>query len=144
MAHRESIQNERLRDYIDSKFFYTVSQSVGYGCPNRSEDVRLVQYLINKFHQKKVLVTDGKYGGLTWNAIKKFQELHDIPKGAGTVSSANGIRWTSPKTGQPYTICILNQYLKTYFDDIWSDPRKDPWFPKELWSHLWGPLPQIA
>ena len=144
MAHRETIQNQRLKDYIEANFFYTVSDSVGYGCANRPDDVRLVQYLINKFHNRKVLETDGRYGGMTWNAIKKFQEMHDIPGGAGTISSATGLRWTSPKTGQPYTICILNQYLNVYNRNLFVDPRMDPWFPKELGMPLWGPLPQLV
>ena len=61
--------------------FYNVAHAVGENCPNRREDVMLVQYLLfwayhpypKSFHPKGEMKIDGACGGITKNWILKFQ-----------------------------------------------------------------------
>lgn len=146
MAYRETVQNEELKGFLlDATFFYNIGASVGYGCPNKPNDVRLIQFFLNAqapvLGMGPKLVVDGIFGGQTWRRLKNFQ-LADGYDGKGMASTVNGIQYRSPKHHNVYTIYYLNFYYKAYYDGFWNDPRLDPAFPAELRSHLFGPLPQ--
>lgn len=168
MAHRESIQSGTLSLLLHgAPFFWTVSNSVGYGCRNRKEDVLLVQFFLNKIIETlfnetvadviagavtdkdpfkgipKKLVPDGDFGGKTWGAIRWLQRVCGYCVVDGTVSESDGTRPLTPKQKMWYTIHMLNWYYfyccPHYFEDI----RADPSLPSALCSHLSGPLPDL-
>jgi len=145
MAFRDSIIDGEVKEYLGSNFFYNLGASVGYGCPNKPNDVRLVQYFLNvqnrHYQWGKNIAVDGRFGGETWGAIKRFQ-LGSGFNGFGMVSSVKGNNYVSPKTGNFYTIIFLNDEYKLGCPQYWNDPRRDPEFPDELKAHLYAPLPQ--
>jgi len=62
--------------------FYNIVQAVGKNCPNKRDDVMLVQYLLDWRYKnvqpkaatpKGVMKVDGICGGITLNWIQKFQ-----------------------------------------------------------------------
>lgn len=72
--------------YIDTSeklpIFYNVVHAVGNNCPNKRDDVMLVQYLLDWRYKncqpraavpKGAMKIDGIYGGVTANWILKFQ-----------------------------------------------------------------------
>ena len=120
MAFRDMIHSTDARTFLESNFFYNLGSSVGYGCSNKPNDVRLVQYFLNVYNtgwESRILPqieVDGDFGGQTWRTIKTFQEIDLAINGHGMVSSVNR-RYTSPKHGQWYTIMWLNSvYRQTY------------------------------
>jgi hypothetical protein len=77
-----------FRDYLDSTnipSFYNVTMAVGPGCPNRRDDVMLVQYLLNEVFTApgrsdfndfgNAIAVDGLCGPITNGAIRKFQNM---------------------------------------------------------------------
>ena len=145
MAFRDTIIDQEAKEFVESDFFYNLGCSVGYGCPNKPNDVRLVQYFLNieaeYYSWDEYLEVDGRYGGKTWGAIKRYQKALGF-NGAGMVSSVPGTNCTSPKTNDFYTIIHLNEAYKFSYPEFWNDPRRDPYFPDELKIHLYGSLPQ--
>jgi hypothetical protein len=147
MAFRDSLQTGEVSDYLNSDFFYNLGSSVGYGCPNKPNDVRLVQYFLNVHNGAydwifgKKIAVDGAFGGETWGAIKRYQ-LQIGYNGYGMVSSVKSNNYTSPKTNCFYTIIYLNDGYRQVCDQYWKEPRRDPEFPEELKAHLYGSLPQ--
>ncbi len=69
-----------VRDDDASPGIYNVISAVGQNCPNRRDEVRLVQTLLKLFYQssgfsapKGLMVVDGLCGPITKNWILKFQ-----------------------------------------------------------------------
>ncbi len=155
MAHRESIGDPTLKDYLRGAgdCFWSVSSAVGYGCKNHTEDVRLVQFFLNRnFFGARLrgssakypeqLKMDGKFGGKTWAAIKTFQRNNGQTVIDGMVSAPpNGKLYT--KSGWAYTIYILNGDYLSHFPANHLDITRDPGIPNELLNHLSGPLPDL-
>lgn len=145
MAHIEIVRNAELRKHLDGRNrFYAISSSVGYGCPNRANDVRLVQFLVNRAYGRKVLVVDGSYGGQTWRHIKSYQEMVMGINGGGLVSAADGTKCMSPKGRNLYTIFDLNMSyfrLQPFFS---KDPSLDPEFPKEVLAQIRSRVPELV
>lgn len=69
-------------------FFYNLTMAVGPGCPNRRDDVMLVQYCLKKTFENptvvrpplppytgKKIVVDGNCGTITLKAIERYQKL---------------------------------------------------------------------
>lgn len=153
MAHRETIQNKKLKAAMPTtNHVYTVSAHVGYGYPNKTEDVRLVQFFINASidiwgkdwrGRPKKLETDGIFGGKTWGAIKSYQEHALSAVVDGMVSPVDGARLETPNNRKIYTMYLLNWHYwmdrYQHFDDI----RTDPTCPGELREYLGGPLPNL-
>ena len=152
MAHKESIQSPDIRQWMNgADALWTVSDRVGYGYTNNSEDVRLVQFLLNaifgsvnkylgpSFELKnipKALVPDGKFGGKTWAAIKWFQDMNSNTVIDGMVSPSNGTKLHTPKQGRVYTMIMLNHYYRELFPLYYRDIRGDPTIRPELAVHL--------
>lgn len=65
----------------DTKIFYNVVHAVGKNCPNMSDDVKLVQYLLKIYYEQAspdcrpngTMTVDGVCGPITRNWILKFQ-----------------------------------------------------------------------
>lgn len=115
--------------------FWAIQDSVGYGCTNNHLDVRMVQYFLNKAAGKKILATDGSFGGKTWRAIKDFQERYRNVAD-GTVSAADGDKYYTPKQGKVYTIYELNIDFIIRYPMHYDDLRSDPDLPSQLRSHF--------
>ena len=69
-------------DPVENASFYNVNDAVGAGCQNMQEDVKVVQFFLNrvytteefkKLKPKGTLTIDGKVGPITRNWIVKFQ-----------------------------------------------------------------------
>jgi hypothetical protein len=109
--------------------FYNVTNAVGRQCPNVSDDVKLVQYLLIAFYDKALassnvytrpsgsLTVDGACGPITLNWIMKFQ-LDVNKRHPGTVAADNRVDNARNKnlqgsiSGTIYTIAVLNQFVK--------------------------------
>jgi hypothetical protein len=167
MAHRESIQCGILSGLLQQPFFWTVSSSVGYGCRNKTEDVLLVQFFLNKIIDEgnsivtadiiagtepsknpysripKKLVPDGDFGGKTWGAIKWLQKKSGYCVVDGMVSHSNGTSALTPKQNMWYTIHMLNWYYSDCTSSYIHDIRQDPTLPPLLCGHLTG-LPDLV
>jgi hypothetical protein len=74
-----------FRDFLDDKtfpIFYNVTLPVGPGCPNRRDDVLLVQYFLRKLFNSprgrddffEDVAVDGICGPITSRAIRVFQK----------------------------------------------------------------------
>lgn len=158
MAHRESISSDELKGYLNgSTFFWNVSNSVGYACRNKKEDVLLVQFFINKtivgintrdaqymVKTPALLNPDGDFGGKTWAAIKWIQGLSEGCVVDGMVSTADGTQFRTPKQKRIYTIYDMNAWYQHYFPVSFNHITTDPSLPTPLLSHLVGPLPDLT
>ncbi len=168
MAHRESIQSGILSGLLKEPFFWTVSSSVGYGCRNKSEDVLLVQFFLNRIIDQVFNETvadviagtikskdpfnkiptrldpDGDFGGKTWGAIKWLQKVSGWCVVDGMVSASDGTNALTPKQNMWYTIHILNWFYSDVCPQYFPDIRQDPTLPTILSSHLTGPLPDLV
>ncbi|MBC7901071.1 MAG: hypothetical protein H7070_13590 [Saprospiraceae bacterium] len=112
--------------YIDTSeklpIFYNVVQAVGKNCPNKRDDVMLIQYLLDWRYKncqprgavpKGVIKVDGIYGGITQNWILKFQL--DIMLSGGSIQADNRVDRIRDKESfcgsvsqMCYTLCWLN------------------------------------
>ena len=169
MAHRESIQSPELELLLGGEpFFWTVSSSVGYTCRNKTEDVLLVQFFLNRIIDEvfsmtvadviagedvgntpfkgipKRLDPDGDFGGKTWGAIKWFQRESRWCVVDGMVSASDGTKALTPKQKMWYTMNMLNAFYREAWPQYYSDIRSDPTLPSILCHHLSGPLPDLV
>jgi peptidoglycan hydrolase-like protein with peptidoglycan-binding domain len=103
------------------RVFYDVDDAVGRGCPNRRDDVYLVQFLINVLWDKKdthgLLVgaagkpaprVDGICGAETIAAIRKFQEYYGASVVDGRVDPVPPGQQQGPIHHKFYTMIGLN------------------------------------
>jgi hypothetical protein len=125
---------------IDSDFmpwYYNVTQSVGRGGSNRSDDTMLVQYLLKKAFEvakyapakpARDIDVDGQCGPTTTSYIIAFQRrTNQLHPGAGTtldclVDHALGDGKTGSISQRVYTIAALNKSLHDAFSGIFVDP----------------------
>jgi hypothetical protein len=135
------------------KVAYTVDQAVGTGCPNRREDVLLVQHLLRiawrdagaskGFRppgETEPLKTDGMFGPKTAKFIKFFQE-EAIRRGANCatdqrVDSAVSGTSSGGLSGKFYTILAMNSARNARQAGNQDDISMDPGFPAELTKHF--------
>lgn len=131
------------------KVAYTVDQAVGAGCPNRRDDVLLVQHLLRiawkdvgaskgfrPAGETEPLKADGVYGTKTAKFIKHFQEEANN-RGAGVakdqrvdpVLSGTSSGSVSHKF---YTILAMNAARNARQTGNQDDISRDPEFPAEL------------
>jgi hypothetical protein len=134
--------------------YFDVSDRVGLNCPNRRDDVMLVQYLLKKTYQASPpgrwqpvippggMRVDGRFGYLDLYLILHYQLESGLSGRGGYI---DGI--ISPTRGQfttsqhvQYTIIYLNLGLQAFFPQVHDDPRSDPDFP----PHLLGALARSA
>jgi hypothetical protein len=135
------------------KVAYTVDQAVGTGCPNRREDVLLVQHLLkiawNDAGASKgfrppgeaaPLSVDGMFGPQTARFIKFFQE-EAIRRGANCATDQRvdpAVSGTSSGglSGKFYTILAMNSARNSRQGGNQDDITLDPAFPVELTKHF--------
>lgn len=140
MARKEYISSEDVKAVVSNgKFnhFWNISKEVGWGYKNYSDDVMLVQYLLNTTsneYRQTNLVLDGIFGKKTAKAIREFQ------RGMGAFSDGridvpDGSRpfiYSSSGSGSVYTMLYLN-FCYCYDKPVFfEDPRMDPYLPSEL------------
>lgn len=135
------------------KVAYTVEQAVGTGCPNRREDVLLVQHLLRiawtdagnskGFRppgETEPLKADGMFGPKTAKFIKFFQE-EAVRRGANCATDQRvdpAVSGTSSGglSGKFYTILAMNSARNSRQGGNQDDISKDPGFPGELTKHF--------
>jgi len=109
--------------------FYNVVRAVGKQCPNVSDDVKLVQYLLVAFYDRALasspvytrpkgqMTVDGICGPVTLNWILKFQ-LDVNTRYSGTLAADNRVdrvrnkNLTGSFTKTAYTLAVLNKFVK--------------------------------
>jgi peptidoglycan hydrolase-like protein with peptidoglycan-binding domain len=103
------------------RVFYDVDAAVGTGCPNRREDVYLVQFLISVIWGKKDMHgdvvgaagkpaprVDGICGPETITAIRQFQEYYGVTLVDGRVDPVPPGQSYGPIHKMAYTMIGLN------------------------------------
>lgn len=135
------------------KLVYTIDLAVGNGCPNRRDDVLLVQFflkVVSEGPQKSEFTpagrgpmqTDGVWGPVSQAYLNQFiavpAKLNSQNPGApltqdGRVDPVVGGRTTGSLTGNVYTILALNTSYKNVRSVFaLQDITTDPVFPQEL------------
>jgi hypothetical protein len=119
---------------------YNVINAVGENCPNKHDDVQMVQYLLLHFYNnvepkaatpKGTMTVDGICGGITKNWIKKFQiDLMLLNHSIYADGRIDRIRNTHNLTG---SISKTN-YTQAWLD--WYDSRIAPREYAELPMHI--------
>jgi hypothetical protein len=135
------------------KVAYSVDQAVGTGCPNRREDVLLVQHLLRiawrdagsskGFRppgETEPLKADGMFGPKTAKFIKFFQE-EAIRRGADCATDQRvdpAVSGTSRGglSGRFYTILAMSSARNSRQLGNQDDISRDPGFPTELTKYF--------
>ncbi len=143
MAFKHSTKDEELKEYLNGfDYFWTISNNVGYGYPNKPLDVLLVQFLLNAidthltggypyYYGDNYIEEDGKFGGQTWARIKQFQKANNAVAD-GMVSAARGQELRSKKQRRPLTIYALNSWYSYERRQFYRDLKMDKDLPHEL------------
>lgn len=131
------------------KVAYTVDQAVGSGCPNRREDVMLVQHLLRiawknvgtstgfrPAGETEPLKADGIYGTKTAKFIKHFQE--EANRRGANVATDQRVDPVMSGTSSGsishkfYTILAMNSARNARQTNNQDNIALDPEFPAEL------------
>ena len=131
------------------KVAYTIDQAVGSGCPNRREDVMLVQHLLRiawknvgasqgfrPAGETEPLKADGIYGTKTAKFIKHFQE--EANRRGASVATDQRVDPVLSGTSSGsishkfYTILAMNSARNARQAGTQDDIARDPEFPSEL------------
>jgi hypothetical protein len=144
MAYKERASDELTGGLLDGEVnhFWAIHKSVGWGCHNKTDDVMLVQYLINVWAKGKVLEMDGIFGNKTYNGIKRFQQWMNsifgpnMAKTDGKVTASDGDADFVTKSNTFYTIHLLNHVLLDQRKIYYSDLRMDSLLPPLLCTVL--------
>lgn len=134
MAYKDTCEDPDIKS--DLPFFWNIHKSVGWGCPNRTDDVMLVQFLLLSIYLNTEVFSvgspptetfplDGIFGQKTYKWIRAFQKTQPGYHQDGRVSAIDGSRAFSTETHHPYTIIALNAELSKYphFQDLRMDPN---------------------
>jgi hypothetical protein len=132
------------------KLVYTIDQAVGNSCPNRRDDVLLVQFflkVVSEGPQKSQftptgrgpMTTDGVWGSTSQAYLNQFISVNSAQNPGspltqdGRVDPVVGGRVTGARTGHVYTILALNTSFRTVRGEAaLQDITTDPLFPQEL------------
>ena len=144
MAYKAIASNQLEICVFDcnAKHFWAIHKSVGWGCNNKTDDVMLVQYLINVWAKGKALEMDGIFGNKTYKGIMSFQKWANqafainAAKTDGRVTAADGGKDYVTKSDTFYTIHLLNLVLLDERRIYYSDIRMDSLLPSQLCSAL--------
>ncbi|GLS45060.1 peptidoglycan-binding domain-containing protein [Methylobacterium brachythecii] len=136
----------RVRNMVDTsvgiRWIYDVEFAVGPGCPNRSDDVQLVQHALNTLSAHYTLKNpngtlvgylkrDGIFGTKTKNAIAAYQGVKKAKpvfiSTDGQVSPSSATGWTAKGDAQ-YTIVYLNRDHR----DLYGKMMEEADFPEPL------------
>lgn len=112
-------------------YYYNVVNAVGKNCPNRNDDVKLVQYLLQLFYSnsgftppKGMMRVDGICGPVTKNWITRFQ-LDVKSFGSpilvdGRIDRARDHHLMGAVSHTGYTILWLNSYVAGWAQEEWA------------------------
>jgi len=132
------------------KLVYTIDQAVGSGCPNKRDDVLLVQFFLKVISEgpertlftplgRGPIGTDGIWGPTSQAYLDKFITVNssqnpDSPLTKdGRVDPVVGGKITGSISGHVYTILALNTSCKGVRGlPALLDITTDPLFPKDL------------
>ena len=115
--------------------FWAIHKTVGWGCPNKNDDVMLVQYLVNVWAKEKALKMDGIFGNKTYKGILSFQKWinanwADAATADGRVTAKHVGGDTHTGSGGYFTIHALNliyiEQRRIYYNDIRMDRELPP------------------
>ena len=129
--------------------FYNVFSAVGYGCPNLEEDVKVVQFFLQRFFSlsqfadKKpwgAMTIDGKVGPITRAWILRSQILmrnegvnmmvDGVVDKAGSVAGAGNRESTISHT--EYAIRMLNNALRKLDTPVYKTLSTNPVVPPDV------------
>ncbi|HKX85001.1 MAG TPA: hypothetical protein VJL58_12335 [Pyrinomonadaceae bacterium] len=129
--------------------FYNLTASVGYGGKNFEEDVKVVQFFLNRvytterFKDKKPwgnMVADGKCGPITRAWITKFQQdvrsygsdcmVDGLVDKAGNESNPDN--WTGSISNTHYTIRFINNVLRKQDTYVYKTLTTNPVVPDDM------------
>jgi len=134
------------QDAADASF-YNVTAAVGYGCPNMVEDVKVIQFFLQRvftlpsvarYKPLGTMTVDGKVGPITRAWIVKAQQVARISHANVLVdgiidkagNAANPSNATSSKSHTMYTIRAINNALrhgdKAVFKTLTTNPVVPP------------------
>lgn len=129
--------------------FYNLTAAVGMGCKNIEEDVKVVQFFLNRvystdlFKDKKpkgVMKVDGKAGPVTRNWITKFQlDMRD----RGNEVSVDGIVDKAGNENNPdnfissisqtyYSVKLMNNVLRKIDTPVYKTLTTNPVVPPDV------------
>ena len=129
---------------------YTIDQAVGGGCPNKRDDVLLVQFFLKVVSEgperalftppgRGPINTDGIWGPGSQAYLNQFISVNSTQnpgsplKQDGRVDPVVGGKITGSLSGNVYTILALNTSFKNVRGvAALLDITTDPVFPKEL------------
>jgi hypothetical protein len=135
---------------------YTVDQAVGQGCPNRRDDVLLVQFLLRVAREdapdspgyrppgQPPIAIDGHFGPGTLAHLRFFEEEGNrrnpenptVPDGRiDPVASGTPVGSLSGKLYKIFALNVL--YVKRRGAAVHADMRRDPLYPAELTKSLY-------
>ncbi len=146
MAYKDNFEGDALDNVSHLTVFWNIHQSVGWGCPNRPDDVMLVQFLLKRvMHNqveyyrlpelptKKDLAVDGIFGPQTYKWIRFYQSMMpNFFHQDGKVDAVDGTRKKSTKQHRVYTIIMLNLEFADRDYIYYHDLRMDPTLPSAL------------
>ena len=139
----------------DTKHLYSVDNSVGLGCPNKRDDVLLVQFFLKVATLsvptsagynppgEKLISVDGNCGPQTIRYIKFFQEEGNRRNPGSQTTTDN--RVDPVLTGTPfgsisnklYTIIALNLTYRERRGIMIADIKQDPFYHSDLTKSLY-------
>ncbi len=133
----------------ETQLYYTVDAAVGPGCPNRRDDVLLVQYFLRAIFQgvgeahSEPIVASGVADGATFQGILGFQNFGrnrgwNIATDGRVDAPAGRQNW-GPASGAPYTIFYLNVGFAIARPNDWPDVGRAADCPPELRRALRAP-----
>ena len=129
--------------------FYNLNSAVGYGCPNMTEDVKVVQFFLQRFFTLKAFVkdtpsgtmaVDGKVGPVTRTWIRKFQVLcrksgqdvlvDGVINKAGNPANSNNL--TASISHTKYAIRMINAVLRHEDREVYKTLATNPIVPPDV------------
>jgi hypothetical protein len=136
-------------DPTGSATFYNVFSAVGYGCPNQEEDVKVIQFFLQRmfstpqFSKQKpwgTMTVDGKVGPVTraWIVRSQMAVRNDGADVAvdGVVDKArnaeDGNNRTSSMSHTQYHIRMLNNVLRKADTAVYKTLATNPVVPADV------------
>ena len=142
--------DQDMDDPVKISSFYNVEAAVGYGGKNLVEDVKVIQFFLQRvfmgIKENKnlkpwgTMVVDGKCGPITRAWITHYQSelrLHDynclvdgkIDRAGNATNTSN---WESSYSHTNYTIRLLNRTLRKYDSEVYKNLTTHPMVPADV------------
>src|SRR5215813_8264985 len=138
---------DRDTDGTGTLTFYNVSQAVGGGCPNWLEDVKVVQFFLQRIYSKPKYLpfkpwgdmsVDGKVGPITKAWITKYQldcRNHGVNTAVDGIIDKAGNDESNYKSSMShtwYTIRILNNMMFENDTAVYKTLSTNPEVPPDV------------